>query len=282
MSEVDQVLQSIERLPPFPAVVFRALQLLEDPRTSAQDLVDVLHLDPAITANVLRLCNSAYFGLKKKVHSLKEAIILVGFQPLLEIILSQQSIGLLKKPCQGYDLGQVDLWKHSVACALLTRIISKRLDWQMTYVPFTAALLHDIGKMILGQFFQGHFMEIKRLVHEEGFSFTEAEREVLGIDHAELGGKVAEYWKFPGIMISAIRFHHTPAQSFGDSEMVELIRLCDMIALMTGIGVGADGLAYRGDDGLLRRHHLRSREVESFIVQLEEQFRLVNETLNVN
>lgn len=281
MSMVDQVIQKIEGLPPFPIVLQRAFQLMEDPRTSAQDLVDVLHLDPAITANVLKLCNSAFFGLKKKVHSLKEAIVLVGFEPVLEIILGQQSIGLLKEPCEGYDLEQADLWRHSVACALLTRIVSQRLGRETTYAHFTAALLHDIGKMILGQFFQDHFIEIKRLVREKGRSFTEAEQEVLGIDHADLGGKVAESWRFPEPMISAIRFHHTPTQCSGDSEMVELIGLCDMIALITGIGGGADGLAYHGDESLMKRHHLKRRDVEVFIVQLGEQFRWVHETLNV-
>lgn len=281
MKNVDQVLQSIERLPPFPAVIQRAIQLIEDPRTSAQALVEVLQLDPAITANVLKLCNSAYFGLKKKVHSLKEAIVLVGFEPLMEIILSQQSIELLKDSCQGYDLDQADLWKHSVACALLTRIVSKRLSSQTTYLYFTAALLHDIGKMILGRHFQDRFHEIKRFASQKGVSFAEAEKEVLGVDHAELGGRVAEFWEFPDPMISAIRFHHTPSQAQGNFDLVELIGLCDLIALITGIGGGADGLAYHGDDGLMRRHHLKRRDVESFIVQLGEQFRWVNETLNV-
>lgn len=281
MNLIDQILQSIERLPPFPMVVQRAIQLIEDPKTSAQHLVNVLQFDPSITANVLKLCNSAYFGLRKKVFSLREAIVMVGFDPLMEIILSQESIQILKDPCKGYDLEQADLWKHSVACALLSRIISKRLNQKATLVHFTAALLHDIGKIILGQFFKDYFGQIKEIVRDRRLPFTEAEREVLGIDHAELGGKVAEHWKFPKPIVLAIQYHHTPAQAAEDCETVELVSLCDVVAMITGIGGGADGLAYHGDGGVMKRNRLKEKDVESFIVQLGDRFQRVDEALQL-
>ncbi len=281
MNLIDQILQSIEGLAPFPMVVQRAIQLIEDPKTSAQNLVDVLQFDPSITANVLKLCNSAYFGLRKKVFSLREAIVMVGFDPLMEIILSQESLRVLKDPCIGYDLEQADLWKHSVACALLSRIISERLNQKTTLIHFTAALLHDIGKIILGQFFKDYFGQIKELVRENHIPFTEAEREVLGIDHAELGGKVAEHWKFPTPLLLAIQYHHTPALIPEYCEIVELISLCDVVAMITGIGGGADGLAYHGDGGMMKRNRLKEKDIESFIVQLEDQLQLVDETLNM-
>ncbi len=282
MTLIDQILQSIERLPPFPMVVQRAIQLIEDPKTSAQHLVDVLQFDPSITANVLKLCNSAYFGLRKKVFSLREAIVLVGFDPLMEIILSQESTQVLKDPCIGYDLEQADLWRHSVACALLSRIVSKRLNQKATLIHFTAALLHDIGKIILGQFFKDYFGKIKELVRENHIPFTEAEREVLGIDHAELGGRVAEHWKFPKPILLAIQYHHSPALVSKDCEIVELISLCDVVAMITGIGGGADGLAYHGDGGVMKRNRLKEKDIESFIAQLGDQFQLVDETLKLS
>lgn len=267
-------------LPPFPMVIQRAVQLIEDPRSSAQNLVDVLQFDQAITANVLKLCNSAYFGLRRTVSSLKEALVMVGFNPLMEIILSQESAQFLKDPCKGYDLGQTDLWKHSVACALLSRIVSKRLNREATLTLFTAALLHDMGKMMLSHFVEDYFDQIRNLTGEGQLSFTEAESQILSIDHAELGGRVAEKWKFPKPIISAIRHHHAPSLASEDVEMVDLIYLCDLVALMTGIGGGADGLTYRGDSDVMKRYHLSEKDIEQFMVKLEEEFPLVEGTLN--
>src|SRR4030042_295484 len=115
MNLVDEILQSATELPPFPAVIQRALQLIEDPRSSARDVVDVIQYDQSITAEVLKLCNSAYFGLSRTVHSLREALVMIGFNQLLEIVLSRESAPLLYEPCKGYDLEQGELWRHSGA-----------------------------------------------------------------------------------------------------------------------------------------------------------------------
>ncbi len=281
MNLMDQILQSAERLPPFPGVIQRALQLIEDPQSSAQSLVEVLQFDPSITAQVLKLCNSAFSGLRRKISSLREALVLIGFDPLMEILLSEESARFLKDPCKGYDLAQGDLWKHSVACALLSRIISERFNQDATLLLFTAALLHDIGKMILGQFVGNYFEQIRSVTVEKKVSFTEAEKEILGMDHAELGGKVAENWKFPKTIILSIRYHHSPSQTPEEREAVELISLCDVVALMTGIGGGADGLAYHSDVGWMRQHHLQEKDVERFMVKLGDQLERVEETLNM-
>ncbi len=281
MNLVRQILQETEQLPPFPMILQKVIALVEDPRSSVTNLVEVIQFDPSITANVLKLCNSALFGLRRQVSSLKEAIVMVGFELLMETILSHESIRFLKKPCKGYELGQTDLWKHSVACALLSKIISKRLNQNMTLTHFTAALLHDIGKIILGQYVQNYFDQIKDIANERRLSFSEAEKEVLGMDHAELGGRVAEQWEFPKPIVFAIRYHHSPAQAPEDGEMVELISLCDVVGMITGIGGGADGLAYHGVDEVMRRHHLKEKDVESFIVQLGDQFQKVEATLQM-
>src|SRR5512135_2521130 len=124
---VEKILRKVAQLPPFPIVVQRALQLVADPNSSAQDVVDVIQYDQSITANVLKLCNSAYFGLRQPVHSLREALVRIGFSQLVRIILGEESAELLSGPCQGYELEQGELWQHSVVCALLSRIVANRL-----------------------------------------------------------------------------------------------------------------------------------------------------------
>ena len=282
MKLVSTILQAATKLPPFPLVVQRALQLIHDPNSSAQDIVDVIQYDQSITVSILKLCNSAYFGLPRAVHSLREALVLIGLNQLLEIILGQQSANLLNKSCQGYDLNQGELWRHSVACALMPQIISKHLNRQSNSSHFTAALLHDIGKMVLGRFVKDYFEEIKKLVSSKNLTFAEAEKEVLGIDHAELGGRILEQWGFPRTIVSAVRYHHTPFVTIEDQEMVQLICLCDLIAMMTGLGGGADGLSYHAFDGLVKQFRLKEEDIERFMIQLNDRFKLMTNALKVN
>lgn len=280
MNLTDDILESINRLPPFPMVIQRVIQLIDDPKSSAQDVVDVIQYDQSITASVLRACNSAYFGLRRTIHSLREALVMIGFNQLLEIILGQESLHFFHAPCKGYDLDDGELWRHSVSSALLSRIISERLKREATPTHFTAALLHDIGKVALNKFVKDYFGEIERLVQDQHLSFIEAEKEVLGIDHAELGGRITEQWNFPKTIVSSVRYHHTPFLTPENHAMVQLIYLCDLVAMIAGIGGGADGLSYHGYEEVMKQGGLKEKDIERFIVQLNDRLQLVKAMLN--
>lgn len=281
MSFVEAILKSSKQLPPFPAVVQRVLQLVEDPRSSARQVVEVIQYDQSITAHVLRICNSAFFGLRRPVHSLHEALVKIGFNELMEIILSRSSAQLVSKACPGYDLEGGDLWRHSVTCALLSQIISRRLNQKPTPTQFTAALLHDIGKIILSEFVRDQFAAISGLIEKGGRSFIEAEKEVLGIDHAELGSKISEAWQFPKVIVLAIRYHHTPLLAPEHKEMVNLIYLCDLVSLLMGIGGGADGLSYHAHNEIMEKYRLNEKDIEQFILQFNERFKQVEAMLQI-
>jgi putative nucleotidyltransferase with HDIG domain len=282
MNSVDEILQSIRELPPFPAVVQRALQVVNDPRASADHVVDVIQYDQSITANVLKVCNSAYFGLRRTVTSLREAVVMIGFNQLVEIIMSQESSRFFYGPSKYYEVEYGELWKHSVACALLSRLVSRRLNREEKPAHFTAGLLHDIGKMILSKFVKDYFKEIKKLVEQKNVSFCEAEKEVLGIDHAELGGKITEQWDFPKNIVLAVRHHHTPFLTPEEHDAVQLIYLCNLIAMMTSIGGGADGRSYHAYEQVIEQYGLKEKDIERFILQLDDRFQLVKEVLNIN
>jgi putative nucleotidyltransferase with HDIG domain len=206
---------------------------------------------------------------------------MIGFNQLLEMILSRASAFFLYKPCKGYDLEYGELWRHSVVSALLSRIISKRLNHEVTPTHFTAALIHDVGKMILSEFVKDYFEEIKQVIEKKQLSFIEAEKEILGIDHAELGGRIAEQWDFPKAIVSCVRYHHSPLSTPEDHEIVQLIYLCDVVAMTTGIGGGADGLSYHAYGEVMKQYQLKEKDVERFVVQLDDQFQMVEKMLNV-
>ena len=281
MKTLESILQSATRLPPFPAVIQRVLQLIEDPKSSARDVVEAIQYDQALTANILRVCNSAYFGLRRPIHSVQEALVRIGFRQLLEIVLSYGSAFLFSRACRGYDMAEGDLWRHSVACAVVSQSLAQNLRQDKTSVCFTAALLHDVGKIVLNEYVGTNWTAIHKLVREEGLSFLEAEKEVLGIDHAEMGGRIAEQWQFPSALVAGIRYHHSPGFASADLGLVSRVYLGDVVAMMTGIGGGADGLAYHGHAEIMRSLGLSGHDLERMVAELQDQLRKIEILLNL-
>ena len=277
MGVSENILKTVAKLPPFPIVLQRAIQLLSDPNSSVQAIVDAIELDQSITANVLRLCNSAYFGRRRRVPSLKEALVLIGFNRLIEIIFDHESIGLFF----AHDAQYTELWRHSVGCALLSGIVSKRLNRRTTPAYFTAALLHDIGKVALAVSFRDYLGEIKKCIQKEHLSFTEAEKKLIGVDHAMLGGILMETWSCPKPIVEAIRYHHTPSLASTNQEIVQRVYLCDLISAMMGIGDVVDEMSYQAYEEIWKQYNLKEEDKDWFIVQLKDRFHFVKEVLNL-
>jgi len=267
MSLIPQVLKSLKSLPPFPLVAQRALLLLNQPEVSIQELVDIVKFDPAITANILRITNSAYFGLRREVHSLHQALLLLGTQELLKIIIASGATRIFCRPTPGYFTERLGLWRHSVSCALMADLLAKDLTLPEQATSFTAGLLHDIGKVLLSLYVDQKFTEIIEVVEGQGVSFQVAEKMILGIDHAQLGGEMARLWDFPDRLRLVINLHHLDRPEAFADDMVLLVYLADILVLMFGQDLGADGLAYQGYPEVLRHFRLRERDLERILLQ---------------
>jgi putative nucleotidyltransferase with HDIG domain len=266
MSLVPQVLKSLKTLPPFPLVAQRALLLLNQSEVSIQELVDIVKFDPAITANVLRISNSAFFGLRREIHSLHQALLLLGTQELLKIIIASGATRLFCRATPGYFTDRLGLWRHSVSVALMADLLARELDHPERATAFTAGLLHDIGKVVLSLYVDQKFSEIMEVVDGKGMSFQAAEKEVLGIDHAQLGGEMARLWDFPDRLRLVINLHHLDKPEAFADDMVLLVYLADLLVLMFGQDLGVDGLAYDGYPEVLRHFHLRERDLEKILL----------------
>jgi len=265
-------------LPPFPIVLQKAIQLLSHPDTSIQEIVDVIQCDQSITANVLRICTSAYFGMRREIHSLKEALVLLGFDQLMEMILSQQGATLFPR-----DTAQdVELWRHSISCALLTGIVSRRLDGKTNPTYYTAALVHDVGKVALAKSVENYLSEVRCCMEEEHLSLTKAEKKRWGIDHAELGGRYLETWKFPDAIIAAVRYHHAPLTAHDHRDIVQRIYFCDVISMVMGIGGGAGELTYSAFLAMMKQYNLKEEDYDWLVAQLKDRFQSVEKVLGMS
>ena len=277
----DKILKSIENLPAFPATVQKVSGLLGDPDYSISELVGVIEYDQAITANILRMCNSAYFGVRYKISTVREAVAYLGRENLVRVV-SAAGISRYYNEVNGYYQEATRLWEHSVGVAIMSLILSKRIYNRADSSLFTIGLLHDVGKVVLGEFVLDSFQQIMDLVTNHQYSFLEAEEEVIGINHAEVGAKIALLWNFPQELQDAIFYHHRPdLMTEGDSSISWLVYLADQDCMMMGIGGGADGLAYRGLREVVDRFKLRQRDFEECIVELLNDLENAKELLSL-
>jgi putative nucleotidyltransferase with HDIG domain len=265
VSQVQQLLDGITELAPMPRVASQVLTLVQDPKASMASLAEVVLFDPSLTATVLKTCNAAHFGLPRRVDSVHDAISLLGLDKIVDIVLLKSSVANLSRQQAGYGLHEGELWKQAVASALIAKALADRIDSACKHLVFTAALLKDIGKVILDRFVAGSIQQINHLVVDSGYSFREAEKKVIGVDHAELSGLVARRWRFSDRLVSIIANHHLAEPSARADQATAIVYLADTVCMMIGIGGGVDGLAYRFYDGVLAQMNIRDIDLQEII-----------------
>jgi putative nucleotidyltransferase with HDIG domain len=239
------------------------MNVLSDPLSSVDDIVEAIRYDQAVTGEVLRLCNSAFFGLSRKVTSLNDALICLGTTKVLQLVMSVHANSMLSKKQIGYGLEPGILWKHSVAVALASSAVADFVKLPNVNLVFTAGLLHDIGKVVLNDFVAEKFAEICRLVAVDRLTFIEAEHRVLGFSHEEIGAKLGESWQLPDPIIRCIRYHHSPGKLSPPEPLVDVVYLGNVVCLLLGIGVGEDGLSTRADERVMERYSLGEQDLET-------------------
>jgi putative nucleotidyltransferase with HDIG domain len=264
---IDAIVSEIDNLIPIPQVASEILHMAQEPDVDLAGISQLITYDAAITANVLKNVNSAYFGLNRKIESVKEAIVLLGLHAVIQLVFMSVAAANQKKACRGYGLKEGELWKHSAASAILSRKIAQKIGAGNENRIFTATLLKDIGKVVLNQFVETAIEEINRLVFEKAYSFLKAEKEVIGLDHAQLGGMVAQKWNFSPRMAFLIENHHLSEEKGLDDPEVCVIYLADTVCSLMGIGTGTDGLTYRFAEEVLTRLDYTSRDIEDIILQ---------------
>ena len=267
---------------PMPQVANKVLSIVEDPESSLAKLSEVILYDQALTANLLKICNSAYFGLPRKIESVRQGIVYLGMDQVVDLVLLMGGRENLKREQHGYDLREGELWRSAVSSALIARELAEKKGSKNNHLVFTAALLKDIGKVVLSQYVADAFEDINSLVTEKGFSFTEAEKEVIGIDHAQLGGMVAETWKFSPRMVEIIRNHHLSEDTpKGDFE-ISIVHVADSLCMMMGIGVGSDGLAYRFHREAIEHLGFSERDFQEIIAGFSDKFQKVEAIVGIS
>ncbi|BBO68100.1 HDIG domain protein [Desulfosarcina alkanivorans] len=268
MSHVDDIIKEIDAIAPTSRIINRILELANDPEGSISDLADIVKCDLTLTAKLLKLCNSAYYGFPVFVDSVDQAVKLLGENRVVELAVLGGVGQNLTKALRGYDLKRGELWTCSFASALLAKSFSEKAHpGSDKFLVYTASLLKDIGKVVIEGYVGRSFAKIENLVKKKGYNFDEAETEVIGINHAELGGLIAERWNFSPKMIYFIRNHHLSDPGAREDLETVIIYLIDTVSRMAHTGIGADGLAYRVYDEIFGRLGVSEADVKDLLTE---------------
>ncbi len=281
MTAIQELIKEIKNLKPIPAVVHPLLEVVDDPNSGMEDIAKIIQYDPAITAEVLRTANSAFFGLKQPAETIKDAASLLGTEQIIDLVLLKSGARVLSGKQPGYDLNEGAMWKYSVSSAIIARQLARQLELPHKNSIFTASLLKDIGKTVLDKFVQDVFEKISNLVINENLTFMEAEKQIIGIDHAELGGMIAKMWKFSPKMVKIIRNHHLSDETMIEDTDIAIVYLADCICMMMGMGVGADGLAYRFHKQAMKQIGITADDITRIIAEFTSKIQEVEDLLQV-
>lgn len=234
-ANVKGIISKIQSFPSMPATGAKMLRMLEDPETTVDEIEDVLRQDPGLTGNVLKLANSAYFGIPSKVSSTRQAVLLLGLKKLIQLVIASCVNAVMDKPVPGYNMPPGNLWRHSIAVSIAAQALVK--DKQNIEVEdiFTPALLHDIGKLILGHFVKEEQAAIEKIANT-GVPYVVAENMILGTDHAEVGAQILAQWSFPRDIVDAVRWHHDPDFPEKAGTAIDIVYLANLLCQTDGAG----------------------------------------------
>jgi putative nucleotidyltransferase with HDIG domain len=225
--KIDQALGKIKELPTLPDVVFKVNEVVNDPTTSAQDLENVISRDQAIAAKVLKLVNSAFYGLPGRVDTLSRAIPLLGFSTVRNLVMSVSIFDV--SSITGVDIKE--FWRHSFATSTIAQAIARADGLPDAESQSLAGLLHDVGKVLMFQHYPKHVHVIMETMEKKGISFIQAEKSLFSTDHAEIGAAIAEKWSFPVNIRAAIAYHHKPDSAGELSDFVSVTAAANLLAM---------------------------------------------------
>ncbi|MGQ0722060.1 MAG: HDOD domain-containing protein [Candidatus Eiseniibacteriota bacterium] len=239
---VKEVLANIENLPSLPTVVLKALQLTNDSTSRAADFEEVIKSDQALAARVLKLANSPFFGLRSKVTSISQAVVVLGIKTLKSVVIAAKTSKLLNRQLTPYGFDQAGMWKHSITCAMVSHLIARKAKFPPDAAEelFVAGLLHDVGKTLLAPHITKFPDEFAARL-DEAKDIVRTESELVGISHDEVGGRMAGKWGLDPRLEFLIRNHHRLDVTGPDGRALYALQVANDLCNQLGVGRVAGG-----------------------------------------
>jgi putative nucleotidyltransferase with HDIG domain len=269
MSLKEHIIKKIDELPPLPQVVFKIHELISNPDSNTKDIAKVIETDQAIAAKVLRIANSAYYGMAGKISSVQHASVVLGLKTIGEIVTIVGSRSTLNRKLPGYGYDTKDLWEHSLAVAFGSKIIAGVNNPSWINEAYTAGLIHDVGKIVLDPYILEKKDEIECYMENEEKTFLDAENHFFAFNHAEIAFEIGEKWNFPEHINIAIKGHHNPSL-MENNDLSYILHMADHTARLIGIGYDEDDFLYKLEEGTMDHLGLKQEDISEIILKITD------------
>lgn len=240
--QVKDIVSNLNEIPTLPLIAHKVIAYLNSSRSGAKEIANLIRNDQALTSKVLKLVNSAYFGLPKKVDDIMRAIVLLGFNNILQIVMNLSVMKVFGKGNEEFD--RSGFWKHSIAVAICAQRIARHLKLREEGTAYTAGLLHDIGKIIFDNYFHEAYMGALTYAEVNKIPIYEVEQDILGITHSFAGNLLLLKWNIPLSLRETVKYHHFDQHllqkiTIQNSRLVQIVRLANLY--VASLEIGASG-----------------------------------------
>lgn len=262
----EKIISDTTLIPTLPIIVQKIIALLEDDTATARDLGELISYDQAVSARLLRVANSAYYGAMHEVATVRQAIVVLGFEEVKTLALGIGIINSVNHAADTCGFSPRAFWMHSAGCALAARTIRFKTERSDAGLYFTAGLMHDVGKIVLHLVLGDGYGCALEHGRRNGSSLIQAEQEVLGFTHAEIGAWLCERWKFPEQLVAAVGYHHSIGTAPpGVQGLCAAVHLADIVCKKAAIGSSGDTAPCRADSAALSELGIRDEELDGLV-----------------
>lgn len=280
----QRIIQDLGQIPTMPTIAAKVMQIVNDPHSSAEDVAKFISRDVALTSKVLRLANSAFYGIPRTISSVNSAIVILGFNTIRSLVLSASVLKVFPAKPGLVSFDRKAFWKHSFMVGIASRMVAqiyrkKRLVDMET--AFSAGLLHDVGKLILEQYSNEEYLPVLKAAREQRIPLVVAEKSMLGLTHADVSGMLVDKWQMPNELRGPIVYHHGPAEEKASQELASIIHFANHLCHLKGSGCMQEEVyaPFQSDAeaflGLGRTQDELLAELETHVQEAEPFFSLI-------
>jgi HD-like signal output (HDOD) protein len=273
--QIKQQILEIGDLPTLPHIALEVSRLATSTTSGMSDIVRIIHNDPALTAKMLKIANSAFYGMPKRIESLNMAMVVLGMKEINSLVTSICVFKAFPVIPGRPTFDRIKFWEYSAGCGEIAKVIAHKLSIRLNGVEFTAGLLHDIGIIVLDQYFHDDFMAALEISNNENLPLVQAEERLMGVNHTHLGAWLASIWNLPPNIVDVILYHLEPLESKEYKTLCSLIHLSNSFCNVMGIGVSGDNsrtpLADDPAWDVLKavNPQIQDLDIEQFTIELE-------------
>lgn len=270
-NSLEKRLARVKELSTLPIVVNNVIHINQNPKSSALEMGKAISQDQALTANVLKMVNSAFYGFPRKITTITHAIVILGFVNIKNVVLTTSIFEMFTSKKKDGQFDIEGFWKHSLACGVASRAIAKRLGMGNLEEIFLLGLLHDLGKLVMHKYFSDEYSQVVSLVKEKDILIRDAEKKVMGFEHAHVGYLVGNNWNLPPALLKIIRYHHNPTRVIESKRIVAIVHVADVLCRAINLGNAGDAKIPAANKECWEFLNLDKQTVKDLFSEMEQE-----------